>query len=132
MPLTTITAETFFEGSVVEAPVTVTVPPVGMVIGAVKSVREPPAVWLKVNSPQAPALEHATLQSTPALSGSFATVAASIALVPLVRAGGGGSEVKVTETTVPVPTVTFADANRVASFAAVAVIVTVPSAGTDF
>ncbi len=79
---------------VVEAAVTVTLPPVGGVAGAVNVVDAPLAVCAGLNDPQLPA--GAQLQSTPALAVSFVTVAEMLA-VPLAARVVGGAWVKAIE-----------------------------------
>jgi hypothetical protein len=69
-----------FVGSVVEVAVMVTVPPVGGVLGAVYPVAAPLAVCAGEKVPQAPALPHVTVQSTPALAESLLTAATKFAL----------------------------------------------------
>jgi hypothetical protein len=89
----------------------------------------PLAVVVELNVPQAPAalLPQATVQSTPALLESPVTVAVSVVDAPSPRDEGG---VKLTVMTGEAVIFAVAVALVVPSFAEVAVIVTVPPAGT--
>jgi hypothetical protein len=66
---------------VVDVAVMVTVPPVGIALGAVNVVEAPLAVCAGENEPQAPTLPQLTVQSTPAFAGSLLTVAIRGALL---------------------------------------------------
>ena len=82
-----------------------------------------------MNEPQAPALPQLALQSTPLFAGSLVTVAATFAVLLTVRLPGGAIE-KATAIGAPAVTLIVAEADLVASAVEVAVMVTVPPAGT--
>jgi hypothetical protein len=110
----------------VDVAVMVTVPPVGTALGAMYAVAEPLAVWAGSNLPHAPAEPQLTVQSTPAIDGSFDTVAESATLACVV-AEPGGVVVKATVTLLGGGMiVTMALAEALALVAEVAVTVTVP------
>jgi len=123
-----IVAMANFVTSAVEVACTVTVPPVGTAAGAVYVVGTPLAVWVGLNDPQAPALPHVTVQSTPALVLSFETTAV-IGLVEFIciDVGGGGLKTTVIAGAVMVM---FAETDFVESACEVALTVTVVPVGT--
>ncbi len=123
-----ILAEAVLVLSDVEVAVTVTEPPVGTEGGAVYVVALPLAVCAGLNDPQAPALPHVTVQSTPALDGSFATTAVS-GLLELTSTDEGGAGLKETAIAGTVMVVA-AEIDFVLSAVEVAVTVTVAPAGT--
>ncbi len=82
-----------------------------------------------LNEPQAPALPHVAVQSTPLLAGSFVTVAATFTGPLTFRLTGGAIE-RATATGAPAITVMVAEADLLGSAVEVAVRVTVFPAGT--
>src|SRR5580692_585139 len=68
------------DGSVVDAAVIVTVPPVGIAEGEVNEVAAPLAVCAGVKVPQPPGVLQVTVQSTPAFAGSLVTAAIKLAV----------------------------------------------------
>lgn len=83
------------DGSVTEVAMTVTLPPVGTVAGAVYVVMLPLGVTVGLKAPQAAA--GVQLQVTPPAAESFCTVAATLAVPPVPSVAGGIVE-SVTET----------------------------------
>jgi hypothetical protein len=122
-------AETNFVLSAVEVAWTVTVPPVGTVAGAVYVVATPLAVCVGLNDPQAPALPHVTVQSTPAFVESFETTAV-MGLVALTWMDVGGVGLKTIVMGGGVVSVIVAETDFVLSAVEVAWTVTVPPVGT--
>ena len=81
-------AETDLVGSVVEAALMVTLPPVGTLLGAVNVVAIPLAVCAGLNEPQLE-IEQVTVQSTPPLEESFVTVTLTCAVALVLKLLGG-------------------------------------------
>jgi hypothetical protein len=69
-----------FVGSVLDAAVIVTPPPIGTALGAVNVVGAALAVWAGEKVPQAPGLPQLTVQSTPAFAASLVSVATRTAV----------------------------------------------------
>jgi hypothetical protein len=113
-----------------ELAVIVTGLPAGIAEGAVKMVPAALAVVTGLKEPHAPAvaLPHVAIQSTPALVESPVTVALMVVPLPVAN-DVAGCEI-VTEITGEVVTVAAVEALVEPSFADVAVILTVPPAGT--
>jgi hypothetical protein len=79
--------------------------------------------------PQAPALPHVTVQSTPKFFGSEVTLAARVAVAPAIREAGGVEDM-VTTTGAVFTIFAVAVAETVGSVVDFAVMVTVPPVGT--
>jgi hypothetical protein len=114
-----------FVGSVKDAAVIVTLPPVGGVAGAVYNVVAPLAVGVTLNEPHEPA--GVQLHTTEVAAGSLVVVATIDAVPPVCMVPGGGV-VSVIVITGPVM-VTDIVCVLVLSLTEVAVIVTIPPVG---
>jgi hypothetical protein len=125
-----IDADADWLGSVTEVAVTVTTGEgVGTAEGAVKTVLAPLRVFAGLTAPQAPAVPQLTLQVTPALAGSLMTVAVKVAVPLSTTEVADWLSVTVTAPATEV-TVIVAEAVLLGSVTELAVMVTVPPAGT--
>ncbi len=127
-----VVATAGFAGVVAEEDaVIVTTPPAGILGGAVYVMFPTLAVCAgeRLKVPQFPTLPQVAVQSMPRLLGSFTTLAEMLVCAPAVMDAGGAGDM-VTTIGAAVITVATEEADLVASAVAVAVIVTVPFAGT--
>jgi hypothetical protein len=124
-----IDAEAKTAGEVTEVAVMVTIGDDGTVAGAVYTVLAPLSVAAGLMVPQPPASEQVTVQVTPALAGSFSTVAVRVAVAPVATEVPDWLRLTVSAPA-GVVMVIGTEAVLLGSVTEIAVRVTVPPAGT--